>query len=473
MSEYVQNFKKQTDGVLGYLQNQLTQFGLWQSVPGVLTKTAAAGGYVWGMNASGTIYMCREPCAGNWVKIDTPTTVSRGCDIPVSERIAAPMEISWDATLSVEDNRNRQRKVCKDCWDETTKGSPLCYKQIPADLNVKVLDIAADNKNVYIVFDANQIRKLARRPLDGSGEWSVQDGVKGAYDSGNTIHATDSYLFMGGKRCAKPCTTGNWVDFKGPTASNSGVVATGSDSIYTIDTSNGKVLKTNEAGQGGWTEVPALSGKTPVSASIDSVAIYAATKSGKYERCEYPYDSTDDCKKIDTQGYIPSSLSVNPSNNRVWMTTTESNSKGNIFQRLDRENPDTVLDEVTQFDKQRERDVNSLGDTLKFQGAEISAALTRREAAEVIKDATKINENIQDIANESEMLRTKIRTHKEQSSGYTQKMNILKILAFTLAVVLLIYLTAGLVLPASITSAIALFALSAGLGTAIYFSVHK
>jgi hypothetical protein len=153
------------------------------------------------------------------------------------------------------------------------------------------------------------------------------------------------------------------------------------------------------------------------------------------------------------------------------MVTQESASKGNIFQRLDNEDPKVVINEVGIRGQDLQRDVNALGGDIRITQAEVSAGITRKEASDIIKEATNLSGNISGTLDESEKLRSQIRQGKKEEAGYKNKLLPLQILTFTLAVVLLMYLTAGFLLPISVTSILAVLGLAAGLGGAIYFAV--
>ena len=342
--------------------------------------------------------------------------------------------------------------------------------------------IRAFNASIWSIQPSGQTKtelktvlKYARMNVDGSGSWESYD----AQGDGTNIEVSDAFLFIGTKGCAKPCTTGNWVDVPQPggTGINQGTFSASPGNVYNLRFENGvyKTYKGTGTGQGGWVELPGLQNKFPLSTSTDNTAIYATpADSGNYgtlERCEYPYDTPEKCKKVFTDGRTATSVSVNPATSRVWMTTKEMASKGNIFQRLDSEDPQVIMNEFGEREQELQRDVNSLGGDIRLTHAEVSAGMTRKEASDIITEATNLSGNISGTLEESEKLRSQIRQGKKEEAGYKNKMLPLQILTFTLAVVLLLYLTAGIILPSSITSILAVLGLSAGLGSAIYFAV--
>lgn len=74
MAAYAQNFQSKSQGLLGYVQGQLSQAVGWSPLPGQLNKiVASSAGFVWGFNVNGDFYMCKEPCDGtNWKMMSRP-----------------------------------------------------------------------------------------------------------------------------------------------------------------------------------------------------------------------------------------------------------------------------------------------------------------------------------------------------------------------------------------------------------------
>ena len=155
------------------------------------------------------------------------------------------------------------------------------------------------------------------------------------------------------------------------------------------------------------------------------------------------------------------------------MTTRDSASKGNIFQKLDEEDANNIIRDFDTRSRELDRDVNSLGGEIRITQSDVTAGLTRKEASKIVKDATNLSGNISGAIEESEKLRSQIRQGKRENAGYKNKMLPIQILTFTLAVVLLVYLTAGFLLPSYVTSVISVLGLAGGLGAAIYFAVRN
>uniref|UniRef100_A0A6C0AJ60 Uncharacterized protein n=1 Tax=viral metagenome TaxID=1070528 RepID=A0A6C0AJ60_9ZZZZ len=88
MAAYAQDFQSKSQGLLGYVQNQLSQAVGWSALPGQLNKiVASSAGFVWGFNVNGDFYMCKEPCDGtNWKQMPRPSGIT-----------GMPLDIAVDA----------------------------------------------------------------------------------------------------------------------------------------------------------------------------------------------------------------------------------------------------------------------------------------------------------------------------------------------------------------------------------------
>jgi len=88
MAAYAQDFQSKSQGLLGYVQSQLSQAVGWRGLPGQLNKiVASSGGYVWGFNSVGDFYTCKEPCDGtNWKQVSRPSRIT-----------GMPLDIAVDA----------------------------------------------------------------------------------------------------------------------------------------------------------------------------------------------------------------------------------------------------------------------------------------------------------------------------------------------------------------------------------------
>jgi hypothetical protein len=427
MSGFVQDFMEQSTKLTQYVRNQLEKTGLWTNVPGGLAKIASSSaGYLWGYNSEFNIYSCKEPCTGNWTM----------------------------------------------------------YEKIPGDVT-QISDIKCDNENVYVMIRGGEGQegeeyskhRIGIRPVDGSGTWRF---VRTPYlGSGRQyrIAVSDSFIFTGNSGCAKPCATETWVNTQVPEMGE--LISASANHTYGVSNATGKMLsvqRSNASMQTGWEDLPGLEGVLPVTVESDNTAIYGnrgGPASQSHVKCTPPYDSKDSCKPLDTGGRKPTSMSVNPTTNALYMTTVEPGPGGNIFQRLDTDNGPEVLAYSDKAVKELDRDVNSLGGEIRIQNAEIRTGDTLKEASDVIHEATSLQGPLETTQQESQMLRSQILGSSQTSAGYSASLLPLQIITGTLAGMLVILLLLAPVFPRPITSALSVIVLAGGFGTAIYFVVKK
>jgi hypothetical protein len=120
-----------------------------------------------------------------------------------------------------------------------------------------------------------------------------------------------------------------------------------------------------------------------------------------------------------------------------------------------------------------DRDVNSLGGEIRIHDAQIMARDAMQEASQVIGEATNLEGPLEDTMQETQKLRSEIRNMTQTASGYAIGLIPLQILVATLAVLLAVFLLAGLFLPASVTIGLGVLILAGGFAVAIYFVVNK
>jgi hypothetical protein len=414
MDKSLADFTKTTSGMMDYLTNQLTAFGLWNNITGSLQKvSSSSAGFVWGYNSGGKVYFCKEPCTS----------------------------ASWT--------------------------------QIPLDQTP--IDIATDSTQAYVLYsDSTGAAMIASTSIDGTGTWAFNTVPFNA----DKITTTNGFLWASGASkmafCGKPCNTDNWNVLD----DNHSLLGGGGASIFAASPGVAGVFKTDETNQTGWSSVAGFSGITPsvLAAESDNVVLYAADNSKVY-RCGSTCDSKDKLEVVNAQGFVPiqskGSMTVNPLTHNVWMASESSAKGGNLFARLDVPNTQPVMDTVYSSEKDRDRIFNSLGDAFKVQTAEVSSKMTQVEAAEAVKQAMDISGDGRNIDNEIKLLERKIEQASGTSAGYQDKMKPLMTLLLALVLTALLYLVASWFLPSSLLMGLAVLILGSGLGLSIYFSVNK
>jgi hypothetical protein len=321
---------------------------------------------------------------------------------------------------------------------------------------------------------------FSMRSVDGSGGWSEPKQVPGTPPANPTIHLTDQFMFVGTQGCSKPCTTGSWVPISQP-AGSQGIVAASGGSTYASATSAGggqAVYQSSANGQGGWKEQAGLAGVIPLAVEGDNKFILGVSQSSQRPvRCSQPYTNENSCKIDPTITYKPMpgvhTMSLNPRSYQTYVAAASSGPSGNIYQRVDPGSIDNsaALDQTTQYTAKMDNNVNALGTAATNQYAMIEVAKVKKEADAVIKQITDISEERQSTAHERENIKRKIETVGGPASQW--KIQVLQIIAVTLALVLVTYFGLGFVVPPVVNMSIAVVGMAVGLGFAIYFAVNK
>jgi len=194
------------------------------------------------------------------------------------------------------------------------------WKQVDVPVTSALRDIVTDDTHIYVLFQDNLAMKLA----NNTDEWivvQVPDGV-------SKIISTSSYIWgQSGTqkfKLPKPGMTGNWIPVKDDL--NVTVTSASSGHLYGVD-ADGKAMITDEAMQTSWSTIPEFGGKyTAIYGEADQTAVFGIDDSNSLKRC-----LNGKCRGVDTQGYTPQSITIEPTTKQMWMTTTTPGKSGNIF----------------------------------------------------------------------------------------------------------------------------------------------
>jgi len=313
------------------------------------------------------------------------------------------------------------------------------------------------------------------RPVDGGGSWSEPQPVPGTPSATPSINVTDQFIFVGSQGCSKPCTTNSWLPISQPTGSQ-GIVAASAGNTYAM---GGQTIYQSSAnGQGGWKEQAGLSGVIPLAVEGDNKFILGVSQSSQRPvRCSPPYTDDDSCKIDPTVTYKPMpgvhTMSLNPRSYQTYVAAASSGSSGNLYQRVDPGSIDhsAALDQTSQYIDKMDSNVNALGSATSNQYAQIEVGKVKKAANAVIKKITDISEERKTTAHERENVARQIQTVGGPDSQW--KMHVLQTVAITVAIVLLLYVVGGFVLPPIINMSIAVVGMIIGVGIAISFAVNK
>jgi hypothetical protein len=293
MADFQAAYDETTQNINTTLTTQLSSVLTWANIPGELTKVSSSSyGFAWGFGGS-MVYTCQLPCSGNWKPVDL-----------------SKFDISG------------------------------------------VLDITTDDTNVYILASASSKIIMLVNTADGRGVWNVVPVPFAA----TRIFSTHSYIWAqdagnNKQKCPKPCTTTNWIAVS---ENRVKITSASSTSLYGVDPS-GSGVKSDEVLQSGWVPITGLLGTkiNSVIGDIDYTSLYSVDTTSKVSKCEGDC-STKSVTPVDTQGFSPLNLTVDPTSKTLWMTSQTKGDLGNIFSRPDKPDYSTIMNTITPLDKQRD-----------------------------------------------------------------------------------------------------------------------
>jgi hypothetical protein len=228
--------------------------------------------------------------------------------------------------------------------------SKVYYCQLPCSgqwnnvpLSESPVDLITDDLNVYILGLNSLFIKSAN---------NHDDFINIKLPFGATqIFSTSSYIWIQdstGKKAKlpKPGMTGNWItiDDKEKISSSSHT------SLYALN-SQGQIMKSDESLQTGWYIVPDYEGSkfSKVFGDIDNTALYGSDTNNQLNRC-----TDGKCDPVNTQGYVPTSINIEPTSKSIWMTTDKSGPVGNIFNKQDSLDYGSTMKSINDIEQQRD-----------------------------------------------------------------------------------------------------------------------
>lgn len=426
------DFQNQYDGVTSgidtVITTQLSSSIQWANIPGSLVKSSSSpAGYAWGYNSANLLYVCQLPCTGNWNQVDTS---------------------SWNIS--------------------------------------SVLDLTTDSSNVYALISTTDGKTvLYINSATNTGTWNM---VPVPF-SATAIFPTHTYIWAqdasnNKQKCPKPCTSGNWIAVSeqkptlavpGATTLSGGVgkvkITSSSDSsLYGVDAS-GNAMKTDENIQSGWTSVSGLSGLKlmTVIGQADKTGLYGIDTSSKAYRCEGDCTVPKEVDPLDTGGYAPLNITADPSGKSLWMTSTTSGEVGNIFNRIDKADYTTIMNNINPLDQTRDKIVTDVTDQYNQQ---TNLMVANKQITDVVNFFTKFfkfdkNSVQQDNSNIS-AYRDKVVSSQAQIDKLTSTEPLLQKLLVLLGSVLVVYMFGSIL--GGFVHTIALVILVGGMGHIIYSS---
>jgi hypothetical protein len=291
------------------------------------------------------------------------------------------------------------------------------------------IDISADDTHVYVLGSSKLMIKTANN-LD---EWILIDIPIGA----NEIFCTGSFIWIqdtSGKKwkLAKPGTTGNWILVNDST--NSKITSTSTTSLYGIDIS-GDPMKTDESLQSGWSIIPQFGGQkySKVIGDIDKTTLYGIDTNNQLRRC-----TDEKCDDVQTKGFIPENISIDPTTNTVWMTTDTSGDIGNIFNKQDSLNKSDLYKYLNPLNKQR----SDIVDSIEKQQEDNQKIIGLSSSLEKIRDFLK-GFIIKQKPGSTKRIESDILKDQSEIDNYTNTLPLLIKILFYLGISVIIYLFFG------------------------------
>jgi hypothetical protein len=300
MADLETAYENTTSAINSVVTTQLSSSLSWANIPGSLVKAdSSTAGFVWGFNSNNQVYVCAAPCTGNWALVDV-----------------SPFNVST------------------------------------------VQDLVTDASNVYILMtDSSGKSNLLMGTVMNTGGWMV---IPIPF-SPVSIFSTNTYLWVQDaknvkKKCAKPCTTGNWLSV--PDNQVTITSATPSE-LYGKD-SNGTAVKTDELMQSPWAVVGGFSSlkMKSILGQNNDVGIYGIDTSSNVVHCEGDCLLPQEVHPVDTGGYTPLQLSADGSN--LWMTSEDTGPLGNIFTRAKSPDYSTIMNNITPTVQERNKIVSDI-----------------------------------------------------------------------------------------------------------------
>jgi len=241
------------------------------------------------------------------------------------------------------------------------------WKQVDLPVTSALRDIVTDDTHIYVLFQNNLAMKLA----NNTDEWvvvQVPDGV-------SKIISTSSYIWgQSGTqkfKLPKPGMTGNWIPVKDDL--NVTVTSASSGHLYGVD-GNGTAMITDEAMQTSWSTIPEFGGKyTAIYGEADQTAVFGIDDSNSLKRC-----LNGKCRGVDTQGYTPQNITIEPTTKQMWMTTTTPGKSGNIFNQSLTFDYTDIIKSVQPIDVKRDQVVEQT--KVQFEQSTYSGLMSKQFA---------------------------------------------------------------------------------------------
>ena len=491
MTDFQSAFDTNTSGINTTLTTQLSSVQKWANIPGYLVKaSSSAAGYLWGFNSANLVYVCQQPCTGNWTEVnisaltpppprppppglDTSGLTDLGCWNDTNSRALSgpPGQYGYtvqtckefalshgSSTFGVQnggqcfienpgDDYKKHGKYTGPCAERGGVWVNHVYQvpQVPPppppppQSPPVFLDIATDETNVYILFSSGRTTSLATKTANNQTNWSIIP-IGNGFSPAN-VFSTHTYLWLQSAtnqkvKIPKPINMTNTMPVNDTSVK---ITSASSSALYGIDAS-GQAMKSDETLQTGWAPVAGLQGK-PVSSvvgDLDQTGLFAITGSGVSE-CVGDC-STNKTVPINTQGYLPLYLTGDPSTKQLWMTTSTAGSLGNIFNRIANPDYSSISNSIAPLDRNRDGVVTDVtkdyNKQTQIMGVNQELSMFKSLFTQLFGDATKAQT---DANTRISQVETDLQNKKKNLDQLSGIQPIIQKFVVTLAITALVY----------------------------------
>lgn len=302
------------------------------------------------------------------------------------------------------------------------------WKEVPTPEAPR--DVIADDNQVYVLLQ----NKMAMKSADNTDEWiavNLPDGI-------SKLISTASYIWgqAGDQKykLPKPGMTGNWI----PVKDDLNVVVTSASSKHLYGVKDGQAMVTDEAMQTSWSVIPEFGGKySAIYGEADETAIYGIDAQNSLQRC-----MNGKCTTVNTQGYTPQNITIEPKSKQVWMTSTTPGKSGNIFNQNVVTDYSEVLQKVDPIDKKRDIAVTKVEEEYK-QGT-FSEVMTRQFGyiRKMLEELFQIKPASAHQADEK-VLQRKIKGVNAELKTFSETLLLVQCLVVVMAMVAILYAAMG------------------------------
>lgn len=291
-------------------------------------------------------------------------------------------------------------------------------------------DVIADDNQVYVLLQ----NKMAMKSADNTDEWitvNLPDGI-------SKLISTASYIWgqAGDQKykLPKPGMTGNWIPVEDPL--NVEVTSASLKHLYGVK--DGQAMVTDESMQTSWSVIPEFGGKySAIYGEADETAIYGIDAQNSLQRC-----INGKCNTVNTQGYTPQNITIEPNSKQIWMTSTTPGKSGNIFSQNMITDYSDMLQKVDPIDKKRDIAVTKVEQD--YQQSTLSAMMTKQfdYIRKMLEDLLQLKP-ASEIQGDEKKLQSEIKGVNAELKIFSESLLFVQCLVVVMALIAILYAVAG------------------------------